>query len=458
MLIEKDTFHFQSSYTGIWHRANCPDEQISGTLYIEDQQIWVELFFNSDISLSDTVESIIGCTSTIDSTGKNIAANIIANELEFITRCNLKNGLRHYKYSVSNIFLYENNFKTENIHSLQVRAAILDKWASEIIAQSFRPIDYTQIPQNHHLIHFVEPQIYTLYWGQEFNVHLNFVSSISFADISRSIDVKSFIQVYFKSQISFHEALAKLNQILFLLYLLTNRIFSLDYIYSDSCNNEFVYKANEQQLSRYIEHYNNIEPFTALGDFSNDEIKVVFQKWDTLYKEYNVAIDLFFEIHTNIYSSATSKIKNYISVIDSFSKNLLGEKGEIDETPKRAKFLLDIINKYNISKQESSQLKSQFLKTSGKELKTRFANLIEIVKKFLPSDLDSDFVTKVVNTRNNITHPKSNSTPCYGPESYNKVASQLNKIIICYILLQLDVKDDIINKFLKYSGIAAGLS
>ena len=446
MLIEKDKFHFQSSYTGLWHREKFPDEQISGTLYVEDQKIWIELSCKHNVKLPDTIDSIVGCTYAIDETGKNISAKILANKLEYIKGCNHIKVLRYYKYAVSNIFLYKEDFKIDKIQSLQLRANILDKWASEIIAQSFVPVNFDKIPQNHHIIHFVEPNPYTLYRCSEFHVRLEFVSAINFTDLSRSIDVRTYIKVNFINKIPFQEALEKLNQILYLLYLLTNRIFSLDYIYLYNCNNEFVYKANEQQLSRYIEQYNNIEPFTSLSDFSKDEINSLFQKWHDFYSEYQFAIEEFFEIQTNIYSSPSTKIKNFISVIDALSKNLSGKESTIEEKTKNANFLNKIIDNYNISSNESNELRYRFLKISGHDLKNRFTNLINSIGKYLPSDWDSDFVVKVVNTRNNITHPKTISNPCYPIDCYNEVASQLNKIIICYILMKLGIKDDVIEK------------
>ncbi len=41
MLIDKSNFKFQSHYTGLWSCINNPKEQFSGTLFIDQQKIWI---------------------------------------------------------------------------------------------------------------------------------------------------------------------------------------------------------------------------------------------------------------------------------------------------------------------------------------------------------------------------------------------------------------------------------
>lgn len=248
------------------------------------------------------------------------------------------------------------------------------------------------------------------------------------------------------------------NEILYLFYILTDRIFPIDYLYSESGVNVFVYKANESLLYRYIGRRSDMSPHVSLSDYSEDSIKKIFQKWDELYTNQSDALNSYFENHTNIYTSPSSKIRNYISTIDTLSKEMKGSKGILDLSTNKAKYLLKIIDKYKISNFDANELKSRFLNSSGTELKTRFANLLEKVKEYFSEDLGVDFVTKIVNTRHNIIHPKANMVPCFSPDEYEKVALQLNRIILVYILDVLEVETSIVDKALKTSGLALTLS
>lgn len=48
--------------------------------------------------------------------------------------------------------------------------------------------------------------------------------------------------------------------------------------------------------------------------------------------------------------------------------------------------------------------------------------------------------------------------PYFSPEEYERVALQLNRIILVYILYVLEVEKSIVDKVLKTSGLALTLS
>ena len=74
MPIDKSNFKFQSHYTGLWSCINNPKEQFSGTLFIDQQKIWIELcYIDSRQELLENIDSLDGCTYSIDSTGKETA-------------------------------------------------------------------------------------------------------------------------------------------------------------------------------------------------------------------------------------------------------------------------------------------------------------------------------------------------------------------------------------------------
>lgn len=459
MPLEKSKFKFQSHYIGLWNRPDYPDERLSGTLFIEDQKMWVELYFKPiSTDFPKELELLNGCTSGMDEKGAEYAANISAEGLRYERLSHLENGLWHYRYSVSRIYIYENQLQKDRISSINIRASILDSWCEQYLSSRYESIPYDKIPYGHHIIHHMLPHTQMLFQGERCSVALHFPCTYSVGGINQGVTQRTILSISFRKIYSFDEAMYFVNEILYLFYILTDRIFPIDYLYSESGFNVFIYKANESLLYRYIGGHPGVSPHISLSDFSEDSIKIIFQKWDELYTNQSDALNSFFENHTNIYTSPSSKIRNYISTIDTLSKEMRGPKGILDLSTNKAKYLLHIIEKYQISNREANELKSRFLNSSGTELKTRFANLLGKVKEYFKDDLDDDFVTKVVNTRHNIIHPKANMAPCFSSEEYEKVALQLNRIILVYILDVLEVGKSIVEKALKTSGLSLTLS
>jgi hypothetical protein len=120
MPIGKSNFKFQSHYTGLWSCINNPKEQFSGTLFIDQQKIWIKLcYIDSRQELLENIDSLDGCTYSIDSTGKETAVNIYAEGLKFIRYFRSGNGLNlmHYTYSVDCIIYTKENYtKTKLAH------------------------------------------------------------------------------------------------------------------------------------------------------------------------------------------------------------------------------------------------------------------------------------------------------------------------------------------------------
>lgn len=459
MPLDKSKFKFQSHYIGLWNRPDHPDERLSGTLFIEDQRMWVELYFKpSSPEFPEELELLNGCTSGMDDKGTEYAANISAEGLRYERLSHLENGLWHYRYSVSRIYIYENQLQKDRISSINIRASILDSWCEQYLSSRYESIPYDKIPYGHHIIHHTLPYTKMLYRGEIFSVTLHFPCTYSVGGINQGVTQRTILSITFRKIYSFEEAMYFVNEILYLFYILTDRIFPIDYLYSESGVNVFVYKANESLLYRYIGWHTGVSSHVSLSDFSEDSIKRIFQKWDELYTNQSDALNSYFENHTNIYTSPSSKIRNFISTIDTLSKEMKGSKGILDLSTNKAKYLLKIIDKYKISNYDANELKSRFLNSSGTELKTRFANLLEKVKEYFSEDLGVDFVTKIVNTRHNIIHPKANMVPCFSPDEYEKVALQLNRIILVYILDVLEVEKPIVDKALKTSGLALTLS
>lgn len=459
MPLDKHDFKFQTNYIGLWVCPNIPEDNISGTLFIEGQRMWIELFFKPKASdFPETIESLTGCTSGIGADGKEYAANILVEGLEYICWNHLENGLWHYRYNVSRIFIYDNLLQTDKISSIYIRANILDKWCSDYLESVYMSVPYEKIPYGHHIIYHTLPHPKILYKNDIICISLTFPCVYSVGGINQYVEQKAFLKVSFNKRCSFQDSLFYINQIQYLFYILTNRVFPIDYLYSESGNNVFVYKANEFSSYQFIEKYSDLNPHIKMSDFSDTEISSIFCKWDKLYIEQGDALNSYFENHINIYTPPSTQIKSFISTIDTLSKEMRGPKGSPDLGTKKAKYLLKIIEKYNINNSDANELKTRFLNVSGVELKTRFTNLIKVIDKYLSNEMEANFVIKAVNTRHNIIHPNANMQPCFSPVDYEKVATQLNKIILTYILVILGMSDSIIDRVLKTSGCANTLS
>lgn len=453
MPIDKSNFKFQSHYTGLWSCINNPKEQFSGTLFIDQQKIWIELcYIDSRQELLENIDSLDGCTYSIDSTGKETAVNIYAEGLKFIRYFRSGNGLKlmHYTYSVDCIYIYEGELHKDEISALTIRTKILDKWASPIMVGAYHNEVFRQLPSSHHAIYFVPPYPYTLLRSCDFFVELKFHCQYHIGEINQGVEQSAFLYVSPHKRCSIIDFQTYVNQFHCLFFLLTNTIFPIDYMFCEDGYNTFIYKPNEQQLCRYIEAHENADSITTSEDFSNEEIQSVFLKWVELYKNYSDAINTYFETLTNVYTSPASRIKNFISSIDALTKEIKGNVGVVHPNSNRAKTLENIFNRNILTSDEKNRLKGWLLQVKGTELKSRFSKMLEQISQYLPTNWDADFVEKIVNTRNNITHPYTKETFCFESSEYKKVSDELNYIIRVYLLSSIGAKEEIINKLMRY--------
>ena len=451
MPVDKSNFTFQSHYIGQWSRIDAPQEQFFGTLFISQQKIWIELCYIDPIpKLLEDIDALNGCSYSIDGTGKESAVNIFVEGLKFVRYFHSGNGLNlmHYTYSVDCIYIYEGELHKDEIRALTIRSKIFDKWASPIMIGAYHNEVFKQLPLSHHAIYFVPPYPYTLLRNCDFFVAMKFDCKYQIGGIHQGVEQSAFLHVSSQKKRSFTDFQTYVNQFYYLFFLLTNTIFPIDYMFCEYGNNTFIYKPNEQQLCRYIEPYDNVEPVTTSEDFSAEEIQSIFTQWVELYNKYGDAINTFFETLTNIYTSPASQIKNLISSIDALTKEIKGNAGVVHPNSNRAKTLESIFNRNVLTPDEKNRLKGWLLQVKGTELKSRFSKMLEQISQYLPRNLDKDFVEKIVNTRNNITHPYSKEPFCFNSDEYRKASYELNNIIRAYLLDSIGVKECIINKLI----------
>lgn len=460
MSLDVTTFRFQSHYIGLWTRFDNPDEKLSGTLFLDDQHIWLELCSELIAEpLPESLNTINGITYSTDSNGDDHAADICAKGLKFENMSRLKNGLWHYKFSVAEIFIYEGSFQNERIQSVNISAPILNEWAINLLKSAYFDVSKAHIPSNHYILHHCSPNQHWLLNCDIMSVYLSFIASYAFGGINRGVKQQAILHISFREKHRFEDAIQLSNQIIHLLYIITNRVFPVDYLlFETNCNDKCFYKASGSYNFQYIKRYTNLPPHTLSTDFSDSEIKGICKSWIDLCSEYSGAINTYFDSHTNLHTRPASLIKNYISVIEALSHSLDKKKTYLDDTTKNARLLIDMISKYNICEQDATKLKQAFLLVKGTALKSRLSVFLESIKEYLPNGFDDDFVKKIINTRHKITHPKSKQEPYYSSTEYPRLAAELSLSIHIYLLKSVGIKSEIIKKLVQTRGLAAGLS
>ena len=84
------------------------------------------------------------------------------------------------------------------------------------------------------------------------------------------------------------------------------------------------------------------------------------------------------------------------------------------------------------------------------QLKPRFEKLIEEVKDLLPNSVNSDFIEKIINTRNVITHPNTNEDYILNNNEYEDAIYKLTQIIRSFLLRRIGVNDSEIKKIIAF--------
>ena len=315
----------------------------------------------------------------------------------------------------------------------------------------FKEIENEINDPNLNLIYFYPPRPYTLLKSEDINIDINFCFCRTLGSINQGIIQHAFLRLLPRKHPSFEESLEMMHKYCFLLFLLTNRTFMPENI---TCYNQgkFVYKVNEKYAYRYIDIPQASSPQTELTDFTHEEILAIFSAWNELYNKYSDAINAFYETSLNWYSPPASQIRNYISFIDSITKEFKGENGNVNPKSKRAKSVQEILEKVDsvLDKNDKTDLQNLLLHTTGKELNSRFCKLLDNLKGLLPDELNKDFATKAVKTRNIITHPNSYDENSFDKSQYEDVAYKLTKIIRAFMLKEIGVKEDIIKDIIKF--------
>lgn len=459
-------FSFQESYTGFWKFDGMEDD-FSGTLFLHNNSIEIELISKNYFDFfKNRTRNLHGTAFAENSNGKEESYKFMLCGLHFKKEAQLNGGINRTILDVEKVLISQGGYDLNEITSVCIRTPLLDKWTCGLTKKGFK----NKIHENGRFeMEFVPQQKLTLYndINTSFNIYIHFGWHRSFKMNSNCIGTKDFLNIEFESKINLYEANKKNEIIRNFLCLLWNRTFTPVFTEFRSTKGNFILKFSKKHSYQYIENFENSSPDTEIEDFdenvesvqnntahtfSTQMIEKAISKWLELYDKHTDALDTYFDTIFNGHISPSVKIKNFISTIDALSENLKGTTRPVPNDSRNGQFLQNIFQKTEgiLDQKEKKRLRDLVLKEKTTYLKPRFRKLIKSLENLVPEYLNDDFVEKVVNTRNNITHPKDKEDNTFHPEDYDKAAYLLTKVIRAYLLKELSIQPKTIKKIIEF--------
>lgn len=461
-------FVFQESYTGFW-KIEGIDKSFAGTLSLLDNSIEINLYFEGSLGIGiENIKMIRG--NAFENNQKNEQLyGFILSGLHLKKKIPFANGMNHTIFDVESFYIYQESFNTNEISSACLRTPILDKWASTMIRSGYEytgSINHVKLEYTSHdkLILYKDPItgfcIY-IYFGLQQAINKNDVS----------IRPRCFLNIDFGKTTNIHEAYKLIEKTKFFFFLIWNNTFLPTFTEYRTSKGNFILKLSNKYSYQYFEDDTNTTSYTEIEDFddnyrdsknkdtaifSTQQLEDALSKWFVLYSNYSDALDTYFDTVSNKYIMPSIQIKNFVSTIDALSENCIDEEKKDDKEIERRKSLEKILDKTKdvLSESEVNQIRNAIWgKKKNKPkipLETRFNNLLSPMRTVLPNEINGEFITKIVNTRNNITHPKLQKLPAFSPEEYDNASYLLTKVIRAYLLNTLSFKSEITRKIIEF--------
>lgn len=447
-------FQIQKSYAGLWNLPNNTNYKFSGTLFVESEIFFIDLYSqDSSVRLPENLESIHGLTFSQEKDSREeYLEHITLKGLTLFSVKNFGGKLMHFKYEVKELIIHDNTCDFDNIRRASLRLPILDKWANSFLCNAYKDLRNNDTPDHVEFIYFEAPSPYTLYSSEDVIISIYFSYSCSHRSKDKKIIQKTFLDFNFIKHQSFYNAQNIITEYSYLLFLLINREFTPQHVRFFTNDGSYVYMINKKESFKFINEHFDLCSYTELEDFTLAEIHSIFDKWTSFYKEQSDAINTYYETLSNQYLPPSSQIRNYISFIDSVTKSMKGKDIIIHPESRRFKWAHSILEKItsDLSKSELNELKQALLYSKGTQLKPRFEKLIEEVKDLLPDSVNNDFINKIVNTRNVITHPNTNEDYIFKNSEYEDAIYRLTQIIRSFLLRRIGVNNAEIKKIIAF--------
>lgn len=444
-------FSFQKSYTGFWKIDKNQKTKVLGTLILHDHYIEIEFYYDDhSFSCSSSIPSIEGEAFATNENGKKVLYKFSLVGLDFKTSTNFVQRMKHYVYDVKQFFVYTEAYDLKEIKSVCLRTHHLDRWASELVRQGFNIKD-PDSKTGHFELEFAPHDVISLYHDDTsgFDVNIFFSWQYQINESNTYLKTKNFLNIEFgKQTLNISDAYVEIDKIVKLLYLLWNFSFQPEFLEFKTTKGDFILKISDKHSYQYIDTSASISPYTDIEDFSISDFITIVSKWYELYSDYSNALDTYFETISNDHTSPSVKIKNYVSTIDALSEGTRGPMKPIPDNTRNGKFLKKLEGRLNTS--EMKRLRDLVLKEKPSQLKPRFRQLIAKLANVLPSTINEEFVTKIVNTRNNITHPKDKEEDSFAPDEYEDAAYLLTKVIRAHLLRYITISNTIIKKIIQF--------
>lgn len=433
-------FKYANTYLGYWNVPNI-GRKVPGTLFVEKYSIRLELFWNN-VTHRD-VRVILSATgyAYTELDNKKLCYYFVLKGLQLISISWFGKHQSQYKLDINYICMSDKpRFSSNGILNCCIRTRLMDKWVWDYTQSSysnlwpFKENDSIDFKYNSH------PSL-ILYDSSLYNLYIKFGHGALMPNASGfCMSTNSFLNLSLKKRHNFYDALDLTESIIWLLSLLWDNQFNPDFIEFRTTKNTFIYK----QSARYSYKYRNVTNTninTSISDFDDGKLFSIIEKWFDIVNKERLSIGTFFETLYNEHISPSSTIKNFVSVIDGLSKDIEVESDGCTKDVKKKHWFESLSKKIEdrLSRRELNELKMAVLKESQKEIKVRFYSFCKKLQGFVPIILESDFCSKVIDTRNMITHTKGVSNIVYSKEKYWEVSMCLEKIIQAYLLKAIGV-------------------
>lgn len=360
-------------------------------------------------------------------------------------------------FNIGQVLISENDsIDLCSIDCCIIRTELLDKWVWKYIKDGYSH-NSTMLINGSQILEYKQKTTYKCYENRDYKTSLYFGTKTEHPSVNGFHMInRCFLNIHFTNKTNIVEVYDISNCIICLLSLLLNVPVKPQYVKYRTSNNQFIFLQSRSNSS--LKEDDTKLVFTNLTDFTNEEIVSIFDNWINLYKKYSDALVLFFDTKRNTDLSFDVRIKNYISVIDGITECAVTD-GSSNDTRKKQE-LQSLLGRCNeLTPDEKNKIKMWVLREKGTELRPRFRNLIFEVESLLPSEYiektysvnSNEFVDKVLNTRNYLTHPKDSvENEIIYLNEYYKYVFGLHKILSVYLMNKIGVPEHLIKRISEF--------
>lgn len=436
-------FKFPSSYSGFWS-LNEKVPQTPGVLSLSGNAFKLDLHSQTSISEWRNIKSsekIYGCATNNED---GYVYFFILDHPSYFSH--IQASINRVSFIIDSIVLCEKReIKRDLIKSTCIRTSLCDKWFHEEIINSFHYNDGNGTQYKSMLSFSQHPKIY-LYRGSKRSIYVYFGFCYNQKQLMRAIDSRAFINIDFNNRLltesEADEETRKISQFFTLLW---DESFDPEFVSYRSDNNEYCKKVSERCSYKCIDTLYPKSIYSSYEDFANEDLlQSMIDKWLNLYNDYSDAIYTYFDTISNYRIAPGLVLKNYISVLDALSSiNFCAKEKKLsDKVPE----LLRILEPYTIAEQVKQRILKLFTTEIEKFLKERIRELVKSLHGLISEKITEDFITKAVNTRHNMTHPKKKYANCFSEEDLPDVNIYLSQIIRAFYMQKIGVPNETIMK------------